>query len=189
MGFKCLVRDQEVDGSNPFAPTTFFDLALRSPGLTSAHFYVVFSCKFSVLSQRRWNEIGRRATVASFSYVPYLLAVGHPDVFHLHGVVEEPAAFALPRVKPVDDAAFVGEYLLQIAYREGFHVRGAGFIREAPDRVDVVVLGERLHQFRGAAGDDVYDAIRQIAGFENLIKIAGNQRIFLRRNGDDRVAG
>src|SRR5258708_31035694 len=24
MGFKCLVRDQEVDGSNPFAPTTSF---------------------------------------------------------------------------------------------------------------------------------------------------------------------
>ncbi len=24
MGFKCLVRDQEVDGSNPFAPTISF---------------------------------------------------------------------------------------------------------------------------------------------------------------------
>ena len=24
MGFRCLVRDQEVDGSNPFAPTTLF---------------------------------------------------------------------------------------------------------------------------------------------------------------------
>src|SRR5260370_35591198 len=85
MGFKCLVRDQEVDGSNPFAPTTFSDLALRSPGLTSAHFYVVFSCKFSVLSQRRWNEIGRRATWATSPSVPYQLAGGHQEVLPLNG--------------------------------------------------------------------------------------------------------
>ena len=26
MGFRCLVRDQEVDGSNPFAPTNSFKL-------------------------------------------------------------------------------------------------------------------------------------------------------------------
>jgi len=50
------------------------------------------------------------------------------------------------------------------------------------------VFGKRLHQLRGAAGDDVHDAIRKIAGFENLIEIASNQRIFLRRNGDGRVA-
>jgi hypothetical protein len=28
MGFRCLVRDQEVDGSNPFAPTTVVELAI-----------------------------------------------------------------------------------------------------------------------------------------------------------------
>jgi len=27
MGFKCLVRDQEVEGSNPFAPTTSLESA------------------------------------------------------------------------------------------------------------------------------------------------------------------
>jgi hypothetical protein len=27
MGFKCLVRDQEVDGSNPFAPTNLLESA------------------------------------------------------------------------------------------------------------------------------------------------------------------
>ena len=27
MGFRCLVRDQEVDGSNPFAPTTSLESA------------------------------------------------------------------------------------------------------------------------------------------------------------------
>ena len=103
-------------------------------------------------------------------------------------MVEEPPAFALFHVEPINGAAFVGEHLLQIANRKSFHRRGAGFIRKTPDAVDVIVFSERLHQFRGAAGNYVYDAIRQIAGFENLIEITGNQRVFFRRNGHHRVA-
>src|SRR6266513_5301693 len=121
----------------------------------------------SLWPARRWGE--------------FLLAVWNPDVLHLHGVIEEPPAFALFQVEPVDGAALVGEHLLQIANRESFHRSGADFIRKTPDSVDVVVFGECLHQFRVAAGDHVYDAIRQIASFENLIQIAGNQRIFFRR--------
>ena len=45
---------------------------------------------------------------------------------------------------------------------------GVGWIAEAPDGVDVVVLGERLCQFCGAAGDDVDDAAGEIAGVEDL---------------------
>jgi hypothetical protein len=30
MGFRCLVRDQDVDGSNPFAPTTHVSAAQES---------------------------------------------------------------------------------------------------------------------------------------------------------------
>jgi hypothetical protein len=40
------------------------------------------------------------------------LAVGNPDVFHLNGMLEEPAAFALFGIEPVDGAAFVRERLL-----------------------------------------------------------------------------
>jgi hypothetical protein len=88
MGFKCLVRDQEVDGSNPFAPTTSFLMT-------------------SYVPPWKWP--------ASQGGVPRgLLAVGHPDVFDLNGVVEEPPAFALFQVEPVDGAAFVGEHLFQI---------------------------------------------------------------------------
>ena len=75
-------------------------------------------------------------------------------------MIEEPPAFALFHVEPVDGATFVGEHLLQISNRESFHRRGAGFIRKTPDSVDVVVFSECHHQFRGAAGDYVYDAIR-----------------------------
>jgi hypothetical protein len=32
MGFRCLVRDQEVDGSNPFAPTTSLESATYKTG-------------------------------------------------------------------------------------------------------------------------------------------------------------
>ena len=45
-----------------------------------------------------------------------LLAVGDPDIFHLDGMVQVPAAFALFRVEPVDGAAFVGEHLFQISH-------------------------------------------------------------------------
>jgi len=53
------------------------------------------------------------------------LAVRDPDILHLGGMLQEPAAFALLHVKPVDGAAFVGEYLLQIADGCGF-CRGLG---------------------------------------------------------------
>jgi hypothetical protein len=42
-----------------------------------------------------------------------MLAVGHPGVLHLNGVVEEPAPF-------------VGEHLLEIAERERAHRHGTG---------------------------------------------------------------
>jgi hypothetical protein len=41
-----------------------------------------------------------------------LLPVRNPDVFHLNGVVEEPTAFALIRIEPVDGPAFVRKHLL-----------------------------------------------------------------------------
>ena len=40
------------------------------------------------------------------------LAVGNPDVLHLNSVLEEPAAFALFGIKPVDRTAFVRKRLL-----------------------------------------------------------------------------
>ncbi len=41
-----------------------------------------------------------------------LLPVRNPDVFHLNGVIEEPTAFALIRIEPVDGPAFVRKHLL-----------------------------------------------------------------------------
>src|SRR6266481_5334526 len=151
MGFRYLVRDQEVDGSNPFAPTIFFSI------------------------------------IRSF-YRARLLAVGNPDVFHLNGMLEEPAAFALFGIEPVDLAAFVRKRLLQISHGQGLHRCGAGFIGKAPDGIHVIVLGKRFHQFRHAAGDDVHHASRQIARLEHLIKVSRDKRIFLRGNGNDGVA-
>ncbi len=69
------VRDQEVDGSNPFAPT-------------------IFSSKIGLLCRSS------------------LLPVGNPDVLYLNGMLEEPAAFALFGIEPVDGAAFIRKRLL-----------------------------------------------------------------------------
>ena len=44
-----------------------------------------------------------------------LFAVGNPDVFHLVGMFEVPAAFALRIGEEIDVAAFVRPDLLQVA--------------------------------------------------------------------------
>ena len=77
--FLLLIRDQEVDGSNPFAPT-------------------IFSSKIGLLCRSS------------------LLAVGNPDVLYLNGMLEDPAAFALFGIEPVDGAAFIRKRLLQISH-------------------------------------------------------------------------
>src|SRR6267154_3201894 len=92
-------------------PDHSFVLTLRNPALTSAPFL----CGFWWQVFSFWP--GKRAQAAGFRAVPHLLAVGHPDVFHMDGVVEKPAAFALFHVATVGGAAFVCENLLQIAYR------------------------------------------------------------------------
>src|SRR2546429_5319846 len=92
------------------------------------------------LAFRRSNpSIGARAREVSVSF-----AVRNPDIFNLHGVIEEPPAFALLSVEPVDSAAFVTEDLLQISNGKGLGRGNARFIGETPDRVYVVVLGERF---------------------------------------------
>src|SRR5258708_20290006 len=77
----------------------------------------------------------------------YLLAVRNPDVFHLDSVVEEPAAFGLSSVEPVDGAAFVGEYLFQIPDRQSFYCVAAGFLREKPDGTHFFGFRDRFHPF------------------------------------------
>src|ERR1700730_5069402 len=114
--------------------------------------------------------------------------VRYPDILHLHRVLQEPAAFALFHIEPVDGAAFVGDHLLEIAHRESLGRRRAGFVREAPDRSHVIVFGERFEKLRSVAGHNVDRAAGQIAGVEKLIKIARNQGISLRGNRDRRVA-
>src|SRR5258708_27847930 len=54
MGFRFLVRDQEVDGSNPFAPTISFDLASQS----SVDFGTIPGW-FSVLVRQEGHEMWR----------------------------------------------------------------------------------------------------------------------------------
>lgn len=49
--------------------------------------------------------------------LPALLPVRHPDILHLHRVVEEPAAFSLFLVKPINRATFVRENLFKISDR------------------------------------------------------------------------
>src|SRR5215467_15247119 len=82
------------------------------------------------MATRSKNRAGIRAS----------LAVRHPNVLHLSRVFEEPAAFRLFRVEPIDDAAFIGPDLLQIAHGVPFGCRCAGFVGKRPYGIQVIVL-------------------------------------------------
>src|SRR5437868_4142079 len=103
-------------------------------------------------------------------------------------MLQEPATLALSVVKPVNGAAFVGENLLEVANGKRLYLGGGSLIEEAPHSIEVVVLGEHLHQLGVAAGDDVDHTARQVTGVEQLIKITDDERIKFRRNGNNRVA-
>src|ERR1022692_2859520 len=57
----------------------------------------------------------RTATNAMAIRQCLLFAVRNPDVLPLSGVLQEPAAFRLLRVEPVDDAALIRPDLLQVS--------------------------------------------------------------------------
>src|SRR5713226_1362368 len=63
MGFSCLVRDQEVDGSNPFAPTNF------PCGITTLRRKFCFSCKFFCVPGARFLKSLRRDKPFSFKFI------------------------------------------------------------------------------------------------------------------------
>ncbi len=118
-----------------------------------------------------------------------LLAVGDPDVFYLVGVLEVPAAFGVARVEEVEFAAFVGPDLFEIADGEQLGGGAESGVAVAPERVEIIVFGENLQEFAGAAGDDVQGAAGKIAGFEDLIDVGGDERIRFGRNSDDGISG
>jgi len=106
-----------------------------------------------------------------------LLAERNPNVLYLSCMLQEPSAFALLRIKPVDDAAFVGEHLFQIPYGERFRCRSAGFVRKTPDCIHIVVFREGLEQLRGVSRDDIDGATRQITCVEDLIEVSDDEWI------------
>ena len=103
-----------------------------------------------------------------------LLAVGDPDVFDLGGVLEEEAGCGWVGIKPIHGASFVGEDLFEISSRKSFCGGASGGVGEDPEGVEVVVFRESLQEFAGAAGDNVYGAWGEIAGFEELVEVGGD---------------
>ena len=67
-----------------------------------------------------------------------LFAVWDPDIFDLRGVLEEPAAFRLLRIKPIDRAAFVRPDLFQISTRHRLRCRDEMCIRDSIGGVNYV---------------------------------------------------
>src|SRR5579863_5891407 len=113
-----------------------------------------------------------------------LLPVRNPDVLHLRGMVQVPAAFRLLHIEPVDGAAFIGKHLLQIPHRESLCRCRVSSIRKTPDCIYIVVFGNGLEQLRCGPGHNIDHASRQIAGIENLIEISHNKWVGFRRNHD-----
>jgi hypothetical protein len=70
-------------------------------------------------------------------------------------MLQEPAAFPLSHIKPVNGSAFVGKHLLEIPNRVSLGGNRARFIRKTPDGIHVVVLGESLQQLGRVAGNNI----------------------------------
>src|SRR5690242_7118795 len=102
------------------------------------------------------------------------LPVRNPDVLHLNCVLQVPPAFPLIVVEPIDRTSFIRKYLLEVADGKGLNLRGRAFVRETPDGIEVIVLGQHFRKLCGTASDDVYDASWQIAGVEQLIEVPRN---------------
>ena len=117
-----------------------------------------------------------------------LFAVRNPDVLHLGGVFEEPAALRQFRIEPIDDSALVRPHLLQVASGHRLRGRNHAFVSVTPDAIDVVVFREWFQKLGSVACHDVDGAAGKIARVKKLVEVAGNQRIFLRRHGNHRVA-
>ena len=75
MGFRCLVRDQEVDGSNPFAPTISF----RTNNLQAHELWLIAWC---------WS---RRSIVQVLSLRPLQISIFH--WFTLHSLFRQQRRF------------------------------------------------------------------------------------------------
>src|SRR5262249_36157986 len=79
--------------------------------------------------------------------------------------------------------------LFEISHRIRLGGSGAGFISEAPDGIYIVVLSQGLQELGRIACDEIDRSTRQVAGIEDLVEVRSNQRISLRWNCDDRIAG
>ena len=78
---------------------------------------------------------------------------------------------------------------LEIAGRSRLDLRRAGRVADIPERVDAVVLGERLGERVRFAGDDVDDAGGDIRRVEHLIEVGRAASGWRGRgNGDDAIA-
>src|SRR5207248_7629561 len=106
--------DKKLDVGGFFAISE--DLSRPDAGLIGLRPYaslVYHQLSSSVLSFRSGRKPIIRAATRELQQGTASFSVGNPDVLDLHGVVEEPAAFALPCVEPVDRAAFIRENLLR----------------------------------------------------------------------------
>src|SRR5580698_7099649 len=75
-----------------------------------------FNVQFLLISFAPAKDLGARLGSRAIAS----LAVGHPNIFHLRGVLQIPSSFALRRIEPVDGAAFVGPHLFEISNRHRF---------------------------------------------------------------------
>ena len=85
-----------------------------------------------------------------------LYPIRQPNVFHLTGLLQKAVALPLLWVKPVPPACTTDPAPFQAASRALFDFAATvGRTIMTPDRIDIVVIGQRARQFVAAAADDV----------------------------------
>src|ERR1700675_4210950 len=81
-----------------------------------------------------------------------LFAVRDPDILHLGGVLQEPAAFRVLGVEPIDGAPPIRPDLLEVSGGHRLRRPDGSFVSVAPEAVDVIVFGKRFEKLRSIAG-------------------------------------
>src|ERR1700732_5561202 len=93
-------------------------------------------------SKRIANECGISFAVDGFLRGSF--AVRNPDIFHLVGMPQIPAAFALRNVEEIDVASLICPHLFQVAYGKRLRARAHRATPETPDPVEIVVSRQDL---------------------------------------------
>jgi len=143
----------------------------RSNRVGCANLIALFCCSW--LWQRGSGYGGAFAGRGRGTAPVFSLAIWHPDCFELCGVSQEAGALAGCCGMPIGPVTFERPDGFEISCGGQFDRGPLGARRGVPERIDLVVIGQRFRQFCTCSCDDADNAARHVGCIKNLIEIGG----------------